>query len=177
MRNTIHSGILCQTVRKISWLSMMSRSHCRGTASERKKFLMCGDLIHTYKKTDTGSNTDVWGSNTDLRFMFLLFFLWFGLLTPLITGIRSQGLDRMVCTVNQSSCITPTARLWLRYRERLMLPEEKFLLHGMILKDGVDLGNSTTSTLNKLAGNSWSYHNFVVGFVSALCTVPVQWLQ
>lgn len=168
MRSTIHSGILCQTVKKISWLSMMSRSHCRGTASERKKFLMCGDLIHTYKKTDTGSN---------LRFMFPLLFMCFGLLTPLITGIRSQGLDRMVCTVNQSSCITPTARLWLRYRERLMLPEEKFLLHGMILKDGVDLGNSTTSTLNKLAGNSWSYHNFVVGFVSALCTVPVQWLQ
>ena len=58
-----------------------------------------------------------------------------------------------------------------------MLPAEKFLLHGMILKEEVELGSSTTSNLNKLAGNSWSYHNFVIGFVSSLCTLPVQWLQ
>ncbi len=147
---------------------MMSPNPCKGSASGRRKFLMCGGLIHTYKarKTDT------------VKFKIICFLhgLACWRCTP-TTGIRSQSLDRMVCTVNQSSCITPSARLWLRYRERLMLPAEKFLLHGMILKEEVELGSSTTSNLNKLAGNSWSYHNFVIGFVSSLCTLPVQWLQ
>lgn len=89
----------------------------------------------------------------------------------------SQNLDRVVASQNVCTCITPSARLWLRARQRLLCPEERFKLHGMTLKADVPIASGQVSFLNKMAGNSWSYHNFIVGFITALSILPVPWFE
>lgn len=92
--------------------------------------------------------------------------------------LRSQSMDRVVCTRGVCPCITPNARLWLRHRQRLMLSEEKFLLQSMPMKRHQRLLEDTPcSVLRTLAGNSWCYHNFACGFVCALATVPIRWFE
>lgn len=47
----------------------------------------------------------------------------------------------------------------------------------MTLKADVPIASGQVSFLNKMAGNSWSYHNFIVGFITALSILPVPWFE
>ena len=87
-------------------------------------------------------------------------------------------MDRTVCSVNASPCITPNAKIWLRYRSRLMLPEERMMLQAMPMKRHQELVcRSGAHTLCKLAGNAWCYVNFIPGFLSAAACVPMRWFD
>ena len=69
-------------------------------------------------------------------------------------------------------------RFWCRHWERLLLPEELFLLQGQPMeKHSAALANTSLSVQRQLSGDAWNYFSFATGFVSALACLPVDWFQ
>ena len=67
----------------------------------------------------------------------------------------------------QNTCpaLTPGSTIWLRKRRRVMLPQEKAALQGIMAKNGGNL-------LGDLAGNSISFASCISMQVAALVEEP-----
>ena len=91
--------------------------------------------------------------------------------------LRSQSLTRANVMTGRTPCITPAAKLWLRRRKRLLVADERLALQGLnMVKFEEALGTCTENFKAKLAGNAFSFHCFTIGFLAALCSLPVTWL-
>lgn len=95
----------------------------------------------------------------------------------LSTAIRSQSLDRINIMVNKVPCVTPTCKLWLRKRRRMVSGDELLALQGLNMRAFSMVLSETEESLKcKLAGNAFSFHNFVIGFTAAISTLAMTWL-
>ena len=80
--------------------------------------------------------------------------------------------------IGKSPCLTPHARLWLRRRKRFIIGDEKMALQGVnMVKYRPFLDEFPEAFKSKLAGNSFSFHNFVIAFVAALSTLSIDWFS
>ena len=90
--------------------------------------------------------------------------------------LRSQNLDRLQVTSGKVGCICPNARFWCRGRERLLLPEELFLLQGMPVNSEA-MAQTSVQFQKLLSGNAWNFFNFATAFISCLAVMPIDWLE
>ena len=74
-------------------------------------------------------------------------------------------------------CVTPTCKLWLRKRRRMVSGDERLALQGLNMRAFSMVLSETEESLKcKLAGNAFSFHNFVIGFTAAISTLAMTWL-